>query len=72
MYDEVRARMRGIVEMPDRHVDLFITLVRQNGGAMSKKKRKLPEFEVLTDAEIEQMEKVIRETLGITGAIQSS
>jgi hypothetical protein len=65
MYDEVRARMRDIVEMPDRHADLFIALVRQNGGALSKKKRKLPEFEVLTDAEVEQMEKVIRETLGI-------
>ena len=72
MYDEVRARMRDIVEMPDRHADLFIALVRQNGGALSKKKRKLPEFEVLTNAEVEQMEKVIRETLEITGAIQSS
>jgi hypothetical protein len=72
MYDEVRARLRDIVEMPDRHADLFITLVRQNGGALSKKKRKLPEFELLTDTEVEQMEKVIRDTLGIAGAIQSS
>jgi len=38
-------------------------LVRQNGGTLSKKKRKLPEFEVLTDAEIAEMEKAIRDTL---------
>jgi len=71
MYDEVRARMRDIVEMPDRHVDLFIKLVRQNGGALSKKKRKLPEFEVLTDAEIGEMEGVIREILEISQPAQS-
>lgn len=65
MHDEVRARMREILEMPSRHADLFIALVRQNGGTLSKKKRKLPEFELLTDAEVEQMERAIRDTLGI-------
>lgn len=66
MYDEVRVRMRDVVEMPDRHADLFIALVRQNGGALSNAKRKLPEFEVLTDDEIRVMENVICETLGIS------
>ena len=37
----------------------------KTGGRLSKKKQRLPEFVVLTDAEIAQMEKVIRETLGI-------
>lgn len=32
VYDEVRGRMREIVEMPDRHADLFFKLVRQNHG----------------------------------------
>jgi hypothetical protein len=64
VYDQIRARIRDIVDMPDRHADLFITLVRQNGGTLSKKKRKLPEFEVLTEHEIEEMEKAIREALG--------
>ena len=64
-YDEIRVRVREIVEMPDRHADLFIRLVSQNGGTLSKKKRKLPEFELLTDAEVEKMQKVICDTLEI-------
>lgn len=60
VYDQIRARIRDIVDLPDRHADLFIALVRQNGGALSKKKRKLPEFEVLADDEVSQMEIIIR------------
>ena len=66
VYDQIRARIRDIVDMPDRHADLFITLVRQNGGTLSKKKQKLPEFEVLTEHEIEEMEKAIRDALAGT------
>lgn len=65
MYDAVRSKMREIVEMPDRHADLFLKLVRQNNGTLSAKKRKLPEFALLTDSEVERMEKTIRETPGI-------
>eukprot|EP00903_Cladosiphon_okamuranus_P003764 g3762.t1 len=68
MYDEIRARMRDIVEMPDRHADLFVKLVSQNGGFLSNKKRKLSEFELLTDNEIGEMEKVIRDALEIVQA----
>lgn len=64
MYDEIRAGLRDIVEMPDRHAELFIRLVVQNSGSLSKTKRKLPEFVVLTDAEIARMEKVIGDALG--------
>jgi hypothetical protein len=64
VYDQIRARIRDIVDLPDRHADLFIALVRQNGGTLSKKKRKLPEFEVLTDSEIAEMENAIRDALG--------
>jgi hypothetical protein len=64
-YDEIRSRMRDIVEIPDRHVDLFIKLVRQNNGTLSMKKRKLPEFELLTDTEISSMERIISEILEI-------
>lgn len=59
MYDKIRNRMREIVELPDRHADLFVKLVRQNGGTLSKKKRGLPEFEPLTDEEITELEKVV-------------
>ena len=66
-YDEIRGKMRDIVELPDRIADLFVKLCRQNGGTLSKKKRKLPEFEPLTDDEIAAMEAVIREGLGLKG-----
>lgn len=67
MYDEIRRKMRDTVEMPDRHADLFIKLVRQNGGTLSKKKRSLPEFAPLTDEEIVSMERTIREGLELAG-----
>lgn len=54
------------MEIPDRHADLFIALVRQNGGSLSKKKRMLPEFELLTEHEIGDMEIAIRNALGGT------
>ncbi len=67
MYDEIRNQMRDIVEMPDRHADLFIKLVRQNGGTLSKKKRGLPEFEPLTDEEIVALEQVVSGILDLKG-----
>lgn len=63
VYDQIRARIRDIVDMPDRHADLFIILVRQNGGNLPKKKRKMTEFELLAEREIEEMEKAIRDAL---------
>jgi hypothetical protein len=62
-YDEIRARMREIVDFPDRHADLFIKLVRLNGGTLSVKKRKLDEFTPLTDEEIAEMESIVRQQL---------
>ena len=47
--------------MDDRIADLFVRLVRQNGGTLSKKKRALPEFAVLTSDEIAAMEAVMRD-----------
>nr|WP_226895549.1 Fic family protein [Luteolibacter marinus] len=64
-YDDIRAKMRDIVELPDRIADLFVKLCRQNGGTLSKTKRKLEEFEKLTDAEVAAMEAVIRDELGM-------
>lgn len=63
-YDEIRRKMRDIVELPDRIADLFVMLCRQNGGTLSKKKRRLLEFEPLTDDEIAAMEAVVQNGLG--------
>jgi hypothetical protein len=64
MYDEIRRGIRDIVELPDRIADLFVRLVRQNGGTLSKKKRALPEFAALTSDEIAAMEAVMRDGIG--------
>lgn len=64
MYDDIRRGIRHIVELPDRIADLFVRLVRQNGGTLSKKKRALPEFAALTSVEIAAMEAVVRDGLG--------
>jgi hypothetical protein len=65
-YDEIRAGMRDIVELPDRVADLFVKLCRQNGGRLSKRKRELPEFLLLTNMEITALEEVVCEGLGFS------
>jgi hypothetical protein len=46
---------------------LFVKLCRQNHGTLSKGKRKLEEFARLTDGEIQALENVVREGLGLQG-----
>lgn len=65
-YDEIRGNMRDVVELPDRVADLFVKLCRQKGGRLSKRKRELPEFLVLTDMEIAALEEVVCEGLGFS------
>lgn len=65
VYDDIRAKMRDIIELPDRIAGLFVTLVRQNGGKLSKRKRELPEFVTLTADEITALEKVVLDGLAI-------
>lgn len=66
-YYEIRRNMRDIVELPDRIADLFVKLCRQNHGTLSKGKRQLEEFARLTDGEIQALENVVREGLGLQG-----
>lgn len=54
-YDDFRARVQGIVEMPDRIVDLLFRMLRQNKGRLSKRARE-HEFAKLTDAEAKRIE----------------
>ncbi len=72
MYDEIRSRMRDIVELPDRIADLFVKLCRQNQGTLSKRKREFSEFSPLTDQEISALEAVVREGLGISGGTEET
>jgi hypothetical protein len=54
-YDEFRAHVEAIVDMPDRTIDLVFRFLRQNGGKFSKRARE-QEFAKLTSSEVESIE----------------
>lgn len=60
-HDRCRAEMRTIVDLPDRHAELFIKLCQQNVGKLSKNKRQLDEFNQLTDAEVTDLESAVQQ-----------
>ena len=53
-YDRARARMRDIVDMPEKQANLLLRLVLQNGGRLAARKRSL--FPELSDDEISALE----------------
>lgn len=65
VYNDIRAKMRDIIELPDRIAGLFVTLVRKNSGKLSKWKRELSKSVTLTADEIEALEEVVCEGLAI-------
>ncbi|HEX7062129.1 MAG TPA: Fic family protein [Woeseiaceae bacterium] len=56
-YDRFRAGVDGIVNMPDRTIDLLFRFLRQNGGRLFARARR-KEFAALTDEEIESIERL--------------
>lgn len=54
VYDAAFVAVRNVVEMPDRHASLLVRLCLQNGGRLSRNKRK--EIPELTDGEIDRVE----------------
>jgi Fic family protein len=60
-YDQARVLMQQVVDLPNRHADLFIRLIRQNAGRLSKGKRKLSEFETLSDDEVASLENAVNQ-----------
>lgn len=53
-FDEAREAARGVVDMPDRRLDLLLRLLHQNGGRLSKGKR--DQFAELSDEELGRIE----------------
>lgn len=53
-YDELKAEIRNIIDMPDRLLNNLIIFLHQNKGIMPKRRRK--EFEQITDAELTKIE----------------
>ncbi|MCH7794308.1 MAG: Fic family protein [Proteobacteria bacterium] len=63
-YDMFRGRVATIVDMPDRIIDLLFRFLHQNEGRLSKRARE-QEFDALTNAEAEQIERMYQEIFGI-------
>jgi hypothetical protein len=59
-YDEFRARIEAIVDMPERTIDLLFRFLHQNEGRLSKRAR-AQEFVALTDPEVTAVEKTYSE-----------
>ncbi len=59
-YDETKAAIQGIIDMPDRLIDLFIQLCLQNSGKLSARKR-TTHFDFLTDEELARMEQAVKD-----------
>lgn len=71
-HDEAVRRIMDTVEMPDRLAADFVMFVRQNDGALSRKRRER-EFHALTDKELEDLQMIVREAFdgfGASGAAQ--
>jgi len=62
--DKAKKKIQSIIDMPDRLVDLFISLCLQNNGTLSAGKR-FTHFDFLTDYELTAMEQVIKETFNL-------
>jgi hypothetical protein len=58
--DEALRRIADRIEMPDRLTQNLVMFIRQNGGALPKRRRE-KEFEALTDDEVAAVETIVRE-----------
>jgi hypothetical protein len=61
VFDLARRQLADVVDMPDGRLDLFIRLVLQGKGRLSRRKRS--SFSELADDEVARMESVIRDAL---------
>ena len=59
-YDRTKKAIQGVIDMPDRLIDLFIRICLENNGRLSANKRK-SHFDFLSDDELFSMENIIRE-----------
>lgn len=59
-YDRAKTAIQGIVDMPDRQIDLFIRFCLQNQGKLSAGKR-AAHFEFLSDDEVGRLERAAQE-----------
>jgi hypothetical protein len=58
-YDRAKAAMGAILDMPNKRLDLLIKLLHQNGGRLSRGRRK--DFKELSDDELLRLESAYRD-----------
>jgi Fic family protein len=61
IFEQSRKRIRAIVDLPDRKLDLFIRLCIEGKGSIPKRKRKM--FDYLTDEEFDEMERTVTQEI---------
>ncbi len=69
-YDQFRERLTAFLEMPDHTLDLLFRFLHQNEGRLSERARER-EFEALTDAEAERIERLYGEAFGVPPELRS-
>ena len=62
-FDAARARLGGLLDWPAHSLDLFIRLVHQNKGTLSRTKRE-SSFTWMTDDEVRRCEAIVVEAFG--------
>ncbi len=62
-YDDFRRRIEGMIDMPERTIDLLFRFLNQNDGKLSNRARE-KEFAALTDEEIQNIEAIYDEAFG--------
>lgn len=63
-YSKAKSCIQDIVDMPDRLIDLFIRICRENGGRLSQNKRKSL-FDMLTDGEVVSLEECVKKAFSL-------
>ena len=61
IFDQARNKMREVVDMPDRKLDLFIRVCLQNHGKISK--TKMTQFSMLTSDEINKLLSIVQDII---------
>ena len=64
-YDGFKTHVRGIVDMPERLLDLLFRFLHQNDGRLSKRARE-NEFAALTDEEATRIQAIYAEMRSAT------
>lgn len=58
VFDAAKSKIRNVVDMPDRRLDLFLRICLEGKGNLSKTKRSL--FDELSNEEVKEMLEIVK------------